>query len=66
MKGLPNLTIQRPNKPFESFKYEELQGTSQGFREFMKISEKLKCIGENKLGQFIWQESDSIPDEGEY
>jgi hypothetical protein len=64
MIKLPHLTIERPNKPFDSFKYEELLGTSDTFREFMKVSEKLKCVGEHRLGPFEWQESDEIPEEG--
>lgn len=66
MKGLPNLSIQRPNKPFSAFKHDELKGTSDTFRGFMKVSEKLKCVGEQKLGPFIWQESDKIPEEGKF
>lgn len=46
MKVLPNLMISRPNKPFSTFKYGELQEESDAFRKFMMISEKLKLIGE--------------------
>lgn len=49
--------------PFDSFKYKELPGTSDIFREFMMYSEKLKCVGEQRLGPFQWYEDD-IPEEG--
>jgi hypothetical protein len=52
MIRLPNISIGRPNMPFDSFKYKELPGTSDIFREFMMYSEKLKCVGEQRLGPF--------------
>jgi hypothetical protein len=64
MIRLPNLVIERPNKPFESFKYHELPITSEFYREFMKTSERLKFISDKRLGPFQWIDDDEIPEEG--
>jgi hypothetical protein len=64
MINLPNLSLQLPKKPKTEFELEELTESSEAFRKFIKTTETLKYIGDNKIGTFKWQENDSIPDEG--
>ena len=64
MIDIPTFSVNRPKRPFQSETNSVLDKQSDLYQKFLEKMQKLKTIGDDKLGKFKWEEGDDIPEEG--